>query len=149
MHPAAHMQGYLSRDGLPPAELLAAGRREIREYGVALIDGTATAVNGTAEVGFTVQIAGREPVVARRVLHATGGKDVLPDVPGLANRWGRNDVLDDVAGEQLSARGIGVVEGSSAAIAINADLVAEEVARDVAILRARGAPPGRRSPASL
>lgn len=31
--PAAHMQGYLSRDGMPPAELLAAGRAEIARYG--------------------------------------------------------------------------------------------------------------------
>ncbi len=29
--PAAHMQGFLSRDGMPPAELLAAGRDEVAE----------------------------------------------------------------------------------------------------------------------
>jgi thioredoxin reductase len=28
--PAAHMQGFLSRDGMPPAELLQAGRAEVR-----------------------------------------------------------------------------------------------------------------------
>ena len=28
--PAAHMQGFLSRDGMPPTELLAAGRTEVR-----------------------------------------------------------------------------------------------------------------------
>ena len=32
--PAAHMQGFLSRDGMPPAELLAAGRAEVAGYGV-------------------------------------------------------------------------------------------------------------------
>ena len=31
--PATHMHGYLSRDGMPPAELLAAGRHEVRSYG--------------------------------------------------------------------------------------------------------------------
>ncbi len=31
--PAAHMQGYLSRDGMPPAEFLAVGRAEIARYG--------------------------------------------------------------------------------------------------------------------
>ena len=32
--PAAHMQGFLSRDGMPPADFLAAGRAEVTGYGV-------------------------------------------------------------------------------------------------------------------
>ena len=35
--PAAHMQGFLSRDGMPPAELLAVARAEVRDYGVELV----------------------------------------------------------------------------------------------------------------
>ena len=35
--PAAHMQGFLSRDGMPPADFLAAGRREVAGYGVELV----------------------------------------------------------------------------------------------------------------
>src|SRR4051794_41489062 len=31
--PAAHMHGYLSRDGAPPSELLRAGREEVKGYG--------------------------------------------------------------------------------------------------------------------
>src|SRR6187551_3595603 len=31
--PAAHMHGYLSRDGTPPAELLTTGRSEVAGYG--------------------------------------------------------------------------------------------------------------------
>ncbi|WP_157593486.1 FAD-dependent oxidoreductase, partial [Sedimentibacter sp. B4] len=31
---AAHMQGYLGHDGLPPSELLAAGRQEASGYGL-------------------------------------------------------------------------------------------------------------------
>ena len=37
--PAAHMHGFLSRDGMPPADLLAAGRDEAAAYGVEFIDG--------------------------------------------------------------------------------------------------------------
>ena len=36
--PAAHMQGFLSRDGMPPAELLAAGRAEVTGYGVEMVE---------------------------------------------------------------------------------------------------------------
>ena len=36
--PAAHMQGYLSRDGMPPAELLASGRAEVARYDVEVVN---------------------------------------------------------------------------------------------------------------
>src|SRR5829696_1171667 len=51
---AAHMQGFLSRDGMPPADLLAAGRAEVTGYGVELISDQVEPV----EPGFLVQIAG-------------------------------------------------------------------------------------------
>ena len=35
--PAAHMHGFLSRDGMPPRELLAAGRAEVSSYAGILI----------------------------------------------------------------------------------------------------------------
>jgi len=37
--PAAHMHGYLSRDGLPPSELTE-GRAEVAAYGGELVTGT-------------------------------------------------------------------------------------------------------------
>src|SRR5689334_18955614 len=38
--PAAHMHGFLGSDGLPPSELLAAGRAETTRYGVQHLSGT-------------------------------------------------------------------------------------------------------------
>ena len=38
--PAAHMQGYLSRDGMAPSDLLAVGRAEVAGYGVDLVNGS-------------------------------------------------------------------------------------------------------------
>ncbi|MDX3636074.1 NAD(P)/FAD-dependent oxidoreductase [Streptomyces europaeiscabiei] len=91
--PAAHMQGFLSRDGMPPAEFLAVGREEIARYGVDLVRGRAVDVTrGDDGRSFTVTLAdGRSPR-ARRLVVATGLKDELPTVPGVAERFGR-DVL--------------------------------------------------------
>jgi thioredoxin reductase len=86
--PAAHMQGFLTRDGMPPAEFLAIGREEIREYGVELVRDRVTEV----APGFTVTLAGGRVVRARRLVVATGLKDELPGVPGVAERFGK-DVL--------------------------------------------------------
>ena len=84
--PAAHMQGFLSRDGTPPAELLRAARAEVRRYGVEIVDDRV--VDATA--GFALRLAGGRTVQARQVLLATGAADELPDVAGARERWGRD-----------------------------------------------------------
>ena len=88
---AAHMHGYLSRDGLPPSELLALGREEVRRYGVQLWPSTAVGLK-QGDTGWSVAMADGVEVDARHVLVATGLSDVLPDVPGVMESWGR-DVL--------------------------------------------------------
>jgi thioredoxin reductase len=84
--PAAHMQGFLSRDGMPPADLLAAGRAEVRVYGAELIDDRVAAIDD----GFVVRLARGRALGARRILVATGVRDELPDLPGVRERWGRD-----------------------------------------------------------
>src|ERR1700704_5776288 len=84
--PAAHMQGFLSRDGMPPADLLAAGRVEAIGYGVELVEDRVL----TIDVGFIVRLAGGRVLKARRILVATGLRDELPEIPGVRERWGRD-----------------------------------------------------------
>ena len=84
--PAAHMQGFLSRDGMPPADFLAAGRAEVTAYGVELIEDRVVRV----DVGFAVWLASGQVLEARRLLVATGVRDELPDIAGAHERWGRD-----------------------------------------------------------
>ncbi|MFE5393650.1 NAD(P)/FAD-dependent oxidoreductase [Streptomyces sp. NPDC056568] len=88
--PSDHMQGYLTRDGMPPAEFLAIGREEIARYGVRLVRDRAVDVTRGEE--FAVELAGGRTVRARRLIVTTGLRDELPAVPGVAERYGR-DVL--------------------------------------------------------
>jgi thioredoxin reductase len=88
--PAAHMHGFLSRDGLPPQDLLAVGRDEVTSYGGTLIDGSVAAATRCADGGFEVRLDDGSVLAARRVLVATGLHDVLPDIPGVRERWGRD-----------------------------------------------------------
>ncbi len=90
--PAAHMHGYLGRDGAPPAELVTAGRDEVRNYGGEVLAGRATAVHRTEGGSFSVELVGGHTVVARRVVVATGIVDELPAIPGVAEGWG-DDVV--------------------------------------------------------
>ena len=84
--PAARMHGFLSRDGMPPADLLAAARAELRSYAVGLIDDRVVEITDR----FTLQLAGGHTMRARRLLLATGAVDELPDISGARERWGRD-----------------------------------------------------------
>ena len=80
------MHGFLSRDGMPPAELLEAGRDEAAGYGVEFHSGHVVSL----EPGFAVTLEDGEKFEARRLLIATGATDELPSIPGLQERWGRD-----------------------------------------------------------
>ncbi|MEV7142370.1 NAD(P)/FAD-dependent oxidoreductase [Streptomyces tauricus] len=89
--PAEHMYGFLSRDGMAPGDLLLQGRREVEKYGNTVRAGRVTGVRREGEV-FAVDLDGGPAVRARRVLATAGVVDELPEVPGLASRWGRDVV---------------------------------------------------------
>ena len=89
--PAAHAHGYLTRDGVAPRALLAHGRDEVTGYGAQLRTGRVVAVRGSLGE-LVVELDDGTQVRTRTVVSATGGRDVLPDVPGISERWGR-DVL--------------------------------------------------------
>jgi thioredoxin reductase/SAM-dependent methyltransferase len=82
------MHSYLGHEGLPPAELAAIGRHEVRSYGGEVLAGRAVNVIRTDDNRFRVELTGGHAVVARRVLAATGLVDELPDIEGLADQWG-------------------------------------------------------------
>lgn len=109
--PAAHLHGDLSRDGVPPAELQTAGRREVIGYGGQLVGGTVTdlAVDGD---GFNALLEAGQPIPARRLLVTTGLRDELPNIPGLRDRWAR-DVLHchHCHGYEVSGRRLGAIGG--------------------------------------
>ncbi|MFE4664269.1 NAD(P)/FAD-dependent oxidoreductase [Streptomyces sp. NPDC056716] len=94
--PSPHMQGYLTRDGMPPAEFLALGRAEIARYEVvAQVRDTAVDVgredgggDGDGHGDFVVTLASGRTVRGRRLIVTTGLRDELPPVPGLAERFG-------------------------------------------------------------
>ena len=120
--PAAHMQGFLGSDGMPPRELLAAGRREVSSYGGDLIDGRVTRIEpSTSEDGnplFEVVLDDGPPLRARRLIVTTGLRDELPDVPGVRERWGR-DVLHCpyCHGHEVRDQPLGVLGGRPEAVA--------------------------------
>ena len=115
--PAARMQGFLSRDGLPPTELLAIGRGEVSAYGGDLLDGTVTSITRTGDATFEVRLGDGLVLSARRILVTTGLRDEVPDIPGVRERWGR-DLLHCpyCHGYEVRDQRLGVLGGSAEAV---------------------------------
>ena len=91
--PADGVHDFLSRDGMPPPELVATRPRGGAAYGGAVVDGRGRRRPRRAGDGFVVTAGRRvDRSRARRLLVTTGLVDELPDIPGLRERWGR-DVL--------------------------------------------------------
>lgn len=87
-----HMHGVLGHDGRSPLDLLRDGRRDVKRYGGVIVEDRALEAVRTQH-GFEVRTASGGILTARRLVVATGLWDQLPDVPGLAQQWGRGVVV--------------------------------------------------------
>lgn len=85
--PSSEMHSYLGHEGRSPADFLRIAREEVRSYGTEVLTGRVTDVVAE-DGGFLLTMSGGRTVRARRVIAATGQRDELPDVPGLADHWG-------------------------------------------------------------
>lgn len=86
---AEHSHGFFGQDGRSPSDILQEATRQLLAYpAVTVIEGRAeqAAIAGN---GFEVEMDGGERFGATRLVLATGVRDILPDVPGLAAQWGR------------------------------------------------------------
>jgi thioredoxin reductase len=84
--PAGH--SLFGFDGLPPAEIRAAGLRDLLAYPTAsLVQGRVATIT-ESEGLFDVRGPG-VALRARRIILAHGMRDILPDLPGLDQVWGK------------------------------------------------------------
>lgn len=84
---AAH--GFLGQDGVPPAQIMREGLRQLSAYPtVDFHAGRCVAAGGELD-GFALALDDGASVEARRLVLACGVADTLPALPGLAERWGR------------------------------------------------------------
>ncbi|KUH84597.1 NAD(P)/FAD-dependent oxidoreductase [Mycobacterium sp. IS-1556] len=80
--------GLLGYDQRPPAELYAAGRRELASYpSVEYRHGTVRS-GRPVDSGFVLEPDDGDPILTKRVLLTTGMQYCPPDLPGLAELWG-------------------------------------------------------------
>lgn len=107
---AGHSHGFLGQDGADPAALWAEARRQLLAYpSLRWLDGAASGIAGQKD-DFRVSTDDGQAFCGRRILLATGVSDRLPEIPGLAERWGRTVFLCPYChGYELDRGRIGVI----------------------------------------
>ncbi|GLX93069.1 NAD(P)/FAD-dependent oxidoreductase [Herbidospora sp. NBRC 101105] len=129
--PADAVHGLFALDGTPPAELRARGRAEVERYGGHVTTGSVVGVTP----GFTVTLADGRRIGARRLLVTTGLTDVLPDIGGLRERWGRDAVHCPYChGWEVRDRAIGVLATSP--MGIHQAMMFRQLSDDVVLFTA-------------
>lgn len=80
--------GFLTRDGMPPLEILQTGRQQLECYGVEFRETTVTCIFSENGRGFRVRLVDESEVCCRRLLLATGVVDKVPSVEGFQELYG-------------------------------------------------------------
>ncbi|CAB3966521.1 thioredoxin reductase [Burkholderia cenocepacia] len=86
---AAHAHGFFGQDGKPPAQIVDEAAAQLAAYPtVQRIAGDVRMAERDADGRFHVTLADGSRASADRLILATGIRDELPALPGLAERWG-------------------------------------------------------------
>ncbi|HEV7859589.1 MAG TPA: NAD(P)/FAD-dependent oxidoreductase [Pyrinomonadaceae bacterium] len=86
------VHGFLGHDGILPTELLARGRDEVVKYAGLIVEGSVTKIERIGGEQFRVttgdEATALQTFEARRLLLATGLRDLTPDCPGFREFYG-------------------------------------------------------------
>lgn len=82
------MHGFLSRDGIPPAEFLRIAREQMQPYDTVELRDVEVTVAVCRDSRFHVTLADGSTLQSRKLLIATGVVDNVPDIPGFREAYG-------------------------------------------------------------
>jgi thioredoxin reductase len=85
---AAASHGFFGQDGEPPAAMIGSARERVLAYPTARFVCDEVIAAGGSAGEFTITTRSGERHSAARIVLATGVRDELPGLPGLAERWG-------------------------------------------------------------
>src|SRR5215213_6831213 len=139
------VHGFLGHHGIMPEELLARGRDEVMKHGGLIIEGCVTRVEKIGEEHFRVHTGDEEKTVgadegkaggaqgeslqkqsfeARRILLATGLKDLTPDCPGFQDFYGVSvHHCPDCDGYEVSGKRVAVLSRGKEGVGFTLNLL--------------------------
>ncbi|MCW1960879.1 NAD(P)/FAD-dependent oxidoreductase [Chryseobacterium viscerum] len=83
-----HSHNFVTHDGKTPAEIARLAKEDVEKYNtVRFYSGTVVKTVKTTG-GFEIEISSGEKFYAKKLILASGVKDMMPDIPGFAECWG-------------------------------------------------------------
>ena len=117
------VHGFLGHDGIRPLELLARGRDEVTSYGGLIIEACVDSVEKVSPERFRV-MTGAKSFEARRLLLATGLRDLTPDCPGFREFYGSSvHHCPDCDGYEVKDKRVAVLAHDDNAAGFTANLL--------------------------
>jgi len=83
-----HSHNFVTHDGKTPAEIAKLAKEDVEKYDtIQFYNGMVVKTKKTTE-GFEVEISSSEKFYAKKLIIASGVKDMMPEIPGFAECWG-------------------------------------------------------------
>ena len=122
------IHGFLGHDGIRPGELLARGRDEVTSYGGLIIEACVSSVEKISSERFRVVVEAEGTELrafeARRLLLATGLRDLTPDCPGFREFYGSSvHHCPDCDGYEVKDKRVAVLARGDNAAGFTANLL--------------------------
>jgi thioredoxin reductase len=107
---AVASHGFFGQDGMAPSAMIAQAREKLLAYpSMIFVNGSVTKAQALDD-HFEVDLAAGERLTATKLVLAFGVSDLLPTIPGLAERWGRSVLHCPYChGFEFSGRQLGVL----------------------------------------
>jgi thioredoxin reductase len=124
------VHGFLGHHGILPVDLRARGRDEVRLHGGVIVEGRVTKAERMEDDHFRVTVGedggawASQTFAARRLLLATGLRDVKPSMPGFREFYGLSVFhCPDCDGYEVSDKRVAVLSGGRKAVAFTLGLL--------------------------
>lgn len=83
-----HSHNFLTHDGRTPEEITRLARAQVAQYSSVVFSETLATAGKTIKAGFEIRVETGETFTARKLILATGIRDIMPEIPGFAECWG-------------------------------------------------------------
>lgn len=83
-----HSHNFLTHDGKTPSEISTIARTQVEKYNTVKFHDDIVVKTAKASEGFEVETASGKRFNAKKLIVATGVRDMQPDIPGFGECWG-------------------------------------------------------------
>lgn len=83
-----HSHNFLTRDGETPAQISALGKEQVAEYKTLTFHEGLALSGAKTDDGFEIHTQAGNQFTAKKLVFASGIRDIMPDIKGFAECWG-------------------------------------------------------------